>query len=346
MVSCHLTSEIVEPLDIIRELRTKSVEEGKFIPEIQLMIEGLKREDNVFGEPKSKRGEWAKGIEVKDINKEKAEVFFHAGCRYCYDQELQPIARKALQILLEAGLDVGIAWTEESCCGGRAFDTGYRGEAEKYADDFVNRLKASEAKILVTPCSDCFGTFMQAYPVLNHRIEGVEVLHITQLLDRLIREGKIKLTREVPMRLTYHDPCHLGRLGEPHEPWHGEYKRVLGHITRLEPKKRLRDGTNGVFDPPRNILKAIPGVELTEMERIREYSWCCGAGGGVKEAFPDFAIWSAQERLEEAEATGAEALVTACPWCNRNFRDALAQNGGKLKVYDLVELVWMAMGRA
>ena len=97
----------------------------------------------------------------------------------------------------------------------------------------------------------------------------------------------------------------------------------------------------GLYDQPRDIIKSIPGVELVEMERIKEYAWCCGAGGGVKEAYPDFNTFTAQERIEEAKATGAEALVTACPWCERNFLDTL--NGDKMKVYDIVELVQQAI---
>ena len=87
------------------------------------------------------------------------------------------------------------------------------------------------------------------------------------------------------------------------------------------------------------MLRSIPGLELVEMERIKEYSWCCGAGGGVKEAYPDFALWTAKERIEEAKATGAEAIVTACPRCERNFIDAANRNGEKMKVYDILDLV-------
>ena len=96
-------------------------------------------------------------------------------------------------------------------------------------------------------------------------------------------------------------------------------------------------------DPPRNVLKSIPGIELVEMERIREYAWCCGAGGGVKEAYPEFSTWTATERLEEAKETGAEAIVSACGWCERNFLDALQANGEKMKVLDVAELVQQAI---
>jgi len=99
-----------------------------------------------------------------------------------------------------------------------------------------------------------------------------------------------------------------------------------------------------VFDPPRNILKSIPGIEFKEMERIREYSWCCGSGGGVKAAYPELASFAAGERIEEAKSTGAEALVTACPFCRINLRDAITERNEKIKLYDVVELTLQAMG--
>jgi len=181
------------------------------------------------------------------------------------------------------------------------------------------------------------------YPRLGKGMK-FEVYHITEYLDRLIKEGKLKLTKEVPLEVTYHDPCHLGRLGEAHIPWKGEHKKVMNQVNIHMPRKIFRKGTHGVYDPPRDVLKAIPGLKLTEMERIKEYAWCCGAGGGVKEAYPEFAIRTAQERIEEARvAAGAEAIVTACPWCERNFKDALKDNGGGMKVYDIIELVQQAI---
>jgi Fe-S oxidoreductase len=110
-----------------------------------------------------------------------------------------------------------------------------------------------------------------------------------------------------------------------------------------EPKKVRYNGVSGIFEPPREVLKNIPGLKLVEMERIREYAWCCGSGGGVKEAYPDFSLWTAGERIEEAKSTGAEAIVTACGWCERNFYDAIHQNLEKMQVYDIIELVEQAL---
>jgi Fe-S oxidoreductase len=137
--------------------------------------------------------------------------------------------------------------------------------------------------------------------------------------------------------VTYHDPCHLGRLSETKIPSGGKEERVLGVLPVKDIPKAV--GMNGIFDPPRNIIQSIPGMELLEMERRREYSWCCGSGGGVKSAFPEFALWSAEERLEEAKATGAEALVTCCPWCEKNLKDAVDSRGETFPVYDATDLL-------
>jgi Fe-S oxidoreductase len=106
----------------------------------------------------------------------------------------------------------------------------------------------------------------------------------------------------------------------------------------FDPPKNYRRGTHGVYEPPREVLKSIPGIKLTEMPRTKEYSWCCGAGGGVSDSNPEFSQWTARERIEEAESTGADALVSACPKCERNFAAAIAATGSRLKVYDVVEL--------
>lgn len=345
-VMCHEAMELVEPLDTMRELRIKCVEDGQLIPAHTAVIDGLRKEDNMMLKLKADRGKWAEGLGVKDLTKQKAEVVYHAGCRYSFDEELWPIARGGLTLLKNAGVDVGIMGKEEACCGGRAYEIGYMGELTKYCEHTTEQFRTAGVKTVVTPCSDCYSTFKNLYPmVLGKATEemGFEVLHITEYLDRLIKEGKLKPKKQVPLHVTYHDPCHLGRLGEPYTPWKGEWKKGAGQMVYTEPQKPIRHGVDGVYEPPRDIVKSIPGVMLTEMERIRHYSWCCGAGGGVKEAYPDFALWTANERIEEAKETGAEAIVTACPWCERNFKDAIAETGERLKVYDVVELLQEAI---
>ncbi len=309
---CHSLSGFkADHLQLFVDLKAKYVEEGELIAEHMAMIDGLKREDNVLGEPKEDRGKWAEGLDIKDINKEKVDVIFHAGCRLSYDKELWPIVRGAVTLLKDAGVDLGMAGAEESCCGGRVYEIGYLGEAKKYAEDLVGRVKASGATKLITSCSDCYDAFKRIYPALEQDMD-VEILHITEYINRLIREEKIKPVKEVPMKITYHDPCHLGRI-------------------------------SGVYNAPRSILHSISGIELLEMRRSKENSLCCGAGGGVMEAYSDFTMWTAKERIIEAKETGAKAIVTACPWCERNFKDAIKEMGEDFEVYDVIELLMQAI---
>jgi len=334
--ACKVYRDDIDLGEVLEELRAFCVEEGRLLPEHMALIDALKKENNVFGEPKAERGAWADGMGLKDINTEKADVIFHAGCRFSYDQELWGIVRGAVRLMQKAGADIGIGGREEACCGGKAFELGYRGEMLNFADDMNSRVRASGATTLVTGCSDCYSAFKYLYDRVGKKLP-VEVLHITEYLDREIQVGKLRLSKSLPMLVTYHDPCHLGRRSEPYlGNWQGD--------KLLRPMTQKRTGRQGIYGPPREVLGAIPGLELTEMERIKEYAWCCGAGGGVMEAFPDFSAWTAHERLEEAQATGADALVTACPWCQRSFRDALSANGTRLELYDLTELVLQSAG--
>ncbi len=340
-VSCKVQQDI-EPLQLMQELRIKCVEEGKLPQPHQTVIQGLREEDNMMQAPKSDRGKWAGDMDVKDLAIDKAEVVYHAGCRYSYDKELWPVARAGLSLLQKAGVDVGIMGADEVCCGGRAYELGCSDEMEKYAQRQLETFRAAGVSTLVTPCADCYASFKVLYDKIGKGL-GIEVFHITQYLERLLKEGKLKLTKKVPLTVTYHDPCHLGRLAEPWVHWQGKEVKVQGQMIVHDPPKQYRRGANGVYEIPRNILKSIPGLKLVEMYRIKEYAWCCGAGGGVIDAYPDFALWTAAERLREAGAVGAEAIVSACPWCKRNFLDAARETDNDIKVYDLIELVQKAI---
>jgi Fe-S oxidoreductase len=340
-ISCKVQQDL-EPLQLMQELRIKCVEEGHLIPEHMVVIDGLRKEDNMMLSNKADRGKWAEGLDIKDLSAEKGEVIFHAGCRYSFDEALWTAARSGISLLRDAGVDVGIMGTSEACCGGRAYELGYAGELVKYAEHQVEAFRTSGVKTLVTPCSDCFACFQVLYDKIGIRPD-IEVFHITQYLHRLIQEDKIRLAREVPLTVTYHDPCHLGRLGEPWIHWEGKEKKVLGQMIVHEPPKKFRRGTKGVYETPRQVLKKIPGLRFVEMYRIKEYAWCCGAGGGVIDAYPEFALWTGTERLREARSVGAEAIVSACPWCKRSFMDAVEETEDALKVYDIIELLQMAV---
>jgi heterodisulfide reductase subunit D len=335
-VSCKVCRYNLEPLSMVRELKFSAVEAGQYPDEHREVIEGLRKEGNTMGATRRDRGTWAESLPVKHIPVEKANVLFHAGCRICYDNELQKNARAAIDILLGAGVDLGILGENELCCGGRIYSMGYRDDFTRFAKSNMATWAKAGVETVVTSCSDCYHAFKRLYPELGSK---VEVLHTVEYIDRLVKENQLTFRREVPLTVTYHDPCHLGRQGEPYIPWSGVEKKIKSQIVAYEPEKPRYNGAWGIYDPPRDILKRIPGLDLVEMERIREYSWCCGAGGGVREAYPEFSYWTAAERITEAQATGAEALVTACPWCERNFLDALGGHEDDMKVLDIIELV-------
>ena len=339
-VACKICRYNLNPLEIMHELRFKLVEDKQVLPQHMVVIEGLRKENNMLQQPKAERGQWAEGLKIKNIATEPAEVVLHAGCRLSYDAGLQKTARTAVNLLQKAGVDVGILGKDEFCCGGRARDMGYNGEFVKLAKNNIKIWGKAKVKTVVTACSDCYFTFNRLYPEMGSRFE---VVHMVQYISRLIQQGKLKFTKNIPLKVTYHDPCHLGRQGEPYIPWKGKEKKIYGQMVVYEPRRPRYNGAFGIYEPPRDILKAIPGLQLVEMERNREYAWCCGSGGGVIDAYPNFSSWTANERIEEAKSTGAEAIVSACPWCERNFIDNIKANDGNMQVYDILELVEKAI---
>ena len=332
-VMCKFFNDL-DPLLIFEELRAKIIEDGQGpLPAHRTIFDSVMSYDNVWMQPRSTRGRWAKDLGVKDIAKEKAEVLYFVGCTYAYKPELQRVPKETAMVLKKAGVDFGILGNKEVCCGSPIVRIGDRKLFSKIAKQNIEMINQLGVSTVITSCSGCYSTIKVDYPQ-----EGdikFKVLHVVEYIDQLIKEGKLELSKEVPLTVTWHDPCHLGRRSEPYIPWEG--KRVK--YGRYEPPKQLRRGTYGVYEPPRDILKNIPGVKLLEMERIKEYSWCCGSGGGVKSGFPDFALWSAKERIEEAESTGAQGLVTACPWCESNLGEGIDRSGSHLKLYDIFDLI-------
>ncbi|MBN2074702.1 MAG: (Fe-S)-binding protein [Dehalococcoidales bacterium] len=334
-VSCKyaMDMEVMEPL---YEIRFRCVEEGHTNPALDKTINLLRKQNTMVAGTHAKRGEWAKGLDVKDASKEQVKVLYHVGCRTSYDKDLWKVAQATVSLLKKAGVDVGIAGASEVCCGGRAYQMGYKEDFMNQAKKTLEMFKKSGAETVVTSCADGYQAFKVLYEKCGMKPD-VEILHITEYLDRLIKEGKLKPKKKVNMTVTYHDPCRLGRLGEPFIPWEG--KEIPGHVRLFDPPREFMRGTYGVYEPPRDILKSIPGLRLTEMARIKEYTWCCGSGGGVETSNPEYAEWTANERIGEADSTGADALVSACPWCEKAFSDAIKNRGDSMKVYDIVELL-------
>ncbi len=322
LYSCNLCSSCQEqcyevkqilPTKVFELMRERAVAEGWGpMPEHKALADSLEKNDNPWDLPRDKRGDWAKGLPLKNLNTEKAEVLFFAGCTYAADPNLLKAVRSAAMALVEGGMDVGTLGAEELCCGAPMLLVGDRDYFETFAYENIERFTALGVKTIVAPCSHCAWVFKEEY---KEQLGDIEVLQITEALWRLAKKTKtLKPTTEVKMKVAYHDPCKLGRRFD-------QYKK------------------------PRSVLKAIPGLELVEFPRATFNALCCGGGGGVPYAFPDFALWTAKERLFEAESTGAEAIVTSCPYCVQMFRKAIEAKGSPMKVYDLAELVMLGLGK-
>jgi len=337
-VMCKYYNDI-DPLLVLEELRAECRAAGLLPAPLKKSIESIKKNGNSLFQPREKRSEWAKGLNLKDIAESKAKVLYYPGCNYSYNTTLQEVPRLTAKILTKAGVDFGILGTREICCGTLALQAGDRSSFGTLADITTSNFNTLGVKKIITSCAICYSTFKVDYPRYGAEMK-CEVLHITEFLAQLLTQGSLNLTRKVPFRVTYHDPCHLGRLSEPYHAWKG--KRVK--YGRYDPPtKELRQGTYGVYEAPRTILSSIKGMKLVEMERSKEYSFCCGAGGGVNYTYPDFSLATAQERVEEAVATGAEALVTSCPWCELNLRKAIVHDHRKMKLYSVLDLINRAL---
>jgi len=321
---------------MLESLRARLVEKGNGpMPQHVPVTNNIEKGDNRYGLAQSKRLQWLP-LDVKPAPK--ANILYFVGCRAAFVDT--QIAAATARILKAAKADFMVL-PDEPCCGHFVFITGQIEKARRLAEKNLKLLRSSGAKTVVFSCAEGYKTVKVDYPKLLGFATadlGFEVKHITELVDEWVKEGKLKFDNRIDMKLTYHDPCNLGRLSEPWIPWEG----VRGDWSRLDPPRTMRRGLQGVYEPPRDILKAIPGIELVEMVRNRDNAWCCGNDGGVKEAFADLSQWTADERLREAASTGAQGIVSACPACRENLSDA-AKDG--MKVYDITELIAKAIGK-
>jgi Fe-S oxidoreductase len=217
-----------------------------------------------------------------------------------------------VEILNKSTTKIAVA-PDEWCCGSVAFRCGDEQLGKDLAEHNAALLKEMGIKKIVATCSGCYRTFKIDYPkILGKDNWDIQVLHSIELVDQLIQDGQLQITNKLDEIITYHDPCHLGRH------------------TR-------------VFDAPRRVIEAINQSGVKEMRRNRANAYCCGAGGGVKSGFPELALEIAQERIHEAEETGAKYLATTCPFCIVNLRDAAKSLDSPIEVVDLLDLVKKAL---
>lgn len=289
-------------IEIFEALRAEAVEKGFGpMPAHLAFKESIEKEGNPYGEPREIR--FAEAYVQKHI-KDKAPVVYFMGCTAAYREK--DLVQHTISVLEKMGIDFAIL-KDEICCGSPLITTGQVDAAKTLAKQNIEAVKNASAKTLVTSCAGCFRTWATQY----EKKFGLKLPFKVQHISEFIKDNTKKLKMKYPgkkLKVTYHDPCHLGRHG-------------------------------GVYEAPRDVLKKLPGVELVEMPRNRELAWCCGAGAGVKSAFKDFALETAKKRVEEAEGTGARVLVTACPFCERNLGDAIKAMNSTLEIRDLVTLV-------
>ncbi len=306
------------PYETQEALRVLLVEEGIGPHPVHKQWAGsIEKNHNPYFEPHERRFDWLSlaGVPVQPLSE--VDIIYFAGCTASYRQ--REIAISTIRILHKlcrrTGLKLGVLGGEEWCCGSPLFRTGQYRAGYKTLTHVVNAINSSSAKTVVTSCAGCYRVLAADVQRLGLELAPT-VKHTVELLVDCL--GDLDFQREVKMKVTYHDPCHIGR--------------------------HLYPSPGPLYDAPREILRKIPGLELVEMQRIKDYSWCCAAGGGVKSAYPDLALWAAGERVREAMAVNAEAIVSACPFCHLNLRDSVRIQALTLGVYDITEIVAKALG--
>jgi Fe-S oxidoreductase len=300
---CGVRDDGYGPWDITVAMREEITEREGPIDAHRSLYQGLKEHDHPWSLPKDQRGAWAEGLGVKKLGTLPATTLLFAGC-----SADRPSGRRGTialaKLMQKAGEDFVILGSEEKCCGLYAFDLGFRREYERLREVNLTTISSAGIKKVVVACGSCQRIWRE-----YARTAEIEAVHGVEYVAKLIHSGRLKFAKTISKKVTYHDSCHLGR-------------------------------GCGVYDAPRNILRAIPGLELVEMERNRRWAWCCGGGGGVPEADRELAQWSAADRMREAMETGAELVLTSSALCQRSFADLKPP---ALPVQDLLEFVDQAL---
>jgi Fe-S oxidoreductase len=299
----------VKQIDSGVALRRIANEYGIFPPSVKsvrTINASLVGEGNPLNEERQNRAKWTEGLSVPAFA-EGMEILYFPGCYLSYDPRMKKVAKATAAILTKAGVDFGILGTRESCCGESIRKTGDEELFKKLARENIKAFIDSGVKKILVSSPHCYHTFKNEYP--DFRV-NFEIIHISQFLSDLIKEGRITVSKDYNRKITYHDPCYLGRH-------------------------------NSIFEEPRNALKSVPGLELIEMPECRMDSLCCGGGGGriwmetpKGQRFSDI-------RIDQALGVGAEVLVTACPYCMTNFEDSRLTRDvvEKIEVKDITEII-------
>jgi Fe-S oxidoreductase len=309
----------IEHIRKIIDLRRNLVMAQSKMPEsAQLMLRNMQQRGHPWAGIQSMRlrGDWTTDQELKVLAEgDSVNTLFWVGCTGALVERNVKATLSMTRVLRTAGFDFAVLGDAETCCGDPARRAGYDFQFQIMAEQNIEVFKSHNVKEIVTSCPHCYNTLKHEYPKYGGEFK---VVHYTELIADFIRQGKLKLSNELNSKLTYHDPCYLGRY-------------------------------NNVYEEPRRILQTIPKTKLEEMERSKDTGFCCGGGGGLMwiEEQPGTTKIN-QVRLEDALKTGADTVVTACPYCLQMFEDSIDHKGVKdsLKARDLVELVEEAMTKS
>jgi len=304
----------IKPADVIIGLRGYIVGEGKGVPpRVRDALMSAFTRGNTLGFATEDRGQWIEGLdfEVKNVLDEgETDLLFYVGCTPAYDPRVQPVTRALATVFRRAGIEYGTMGVDEICCGNEIKRIGESEGFQSMVEEFHEMIREFKARRMVTVSPHCFNTFKNEHGELPFTVQ-----HYTQLLTELLDGGKLAFRNELGKKVTYHDPCFLGKH-------------------------------NQIYDEPRHILRSLPGVEFQDLDRSRERSVCCEGGGGR--------MWAegtnieerlAHQRVRDAVALGADVLAVACPFCLLTLEDAVKILGldEKIQVMDIMELVARAM---
>ncbi len=306
-------------VDKITDLRRHLVlEKSEFPKEAQTAFNGMERQGNPWNLAAGDRDAWTKDLPfpvltMAEVAEAKVgggvEVLFWVGCAGSYEERGKRVSRSLAKLLHEAGVTYAILGKEETCTGDAARRLGNEYLFQTLAQQNVETMKGYGVTKIVTNCPHCFNTLANEYPDFGGKFE---VMHGTELVARLVREGRIQLVHGAPMSLSFHDPCYLGRH-------------------------------NGVYDAPRELLNAIPGIAIKELPRSRENGMCCGAGGGRMWLDETIGARVNQARFAEIEANGTDAVGVSCPFCMVMLGNAKTELAGKTEAFDVLELAAQAL---
>ncbi len=297
--------------DLWLAMREQMIELGQYPDAFNRLRDTIASARNISGDVNTNRTLWSDGLPSKPeglVGKRTAETVYFIGCVGAMFPAAYGIPQSLTQTLVRAGADFTTCGGEEWCCGFPLILAGMRDAAVELMRHNVETVRAMGAKRLVASCPSCFHTWHSDYPKILGQELGFEVMHSTQYLAELVERKQIRLGK-FEQKVTYHDPCDLGR-------------------------------TSGVYDEPRYVFQQIPGLQLVEMEDHRERALCCGGGGDMEMAEPELTAAVAKRRVGQAQATGAQIITSACQQCKRTLSTAVRKEKMRVKVMDITEVVW------